>query len=247
MVLSSPKGIFIIGTDTGVGKTVIAGAIARFLVSQGVDVGVMKPIETGCRRRGGKLIPADGSYLRAAARVEDPLGLITPYPYQYPLAPWVASIREKRRIHFKKIRSAYEQLRRAHSFLIVEGVGGLLVPLTAKSDLLDLILFLELPVLLVARSGLGTINHTLLTIQYGSQQGLQFQGILLNRTTPQETLADKTNPETLRRRTGLPLLGCFPYFEKKGSREENIERSKSLFMKRRRREGRDFIAGLFWK
>lgn len=224
------KGLFVIGTDTGVGKTLIAGALARLLSSRGVDVGVMKPIETGCRCWKGALLPADGSYLRSAARTADPIHLIVPYRYKDPLAPWVASLREKRKIDFGKIVQAYDRLRRKHSFLIVEGVGGLLVPLTARFDLIDLILLLDLPVLLVARSGLGTLNHTLLTLRHGSQQGLRFLGALLNQNLPRKTLADRTNLESLRERIDVPLLGCFPYFDKLGTREKNIERSKELLM-----------------
>ena len=103
-----------------------------------------------------------------------------------------------------------------------------MVPLTQRFDLIDLILLLDLPVLLVARSGLGTLNHTLLTLRYGSEQGLRFLGVVLNQNRPRKTLADQTNLETLRERTDVSLLGGFPYFKKAGIREKNIERSKEL-------------------
>ena len=226
------RGLFVIGTDTGVGKTLIAGALARLLSSQGVDVGVMKPIETGCRLWKGDLLPADGAYLQSAARTTDSIDLDAPYRYRDPLAPWVASQREKRKIDFREIVQVYDRLRKRHSFLIVEGVGGLMVPLTQRFDLIDLILLLDLPVLLVARSGLGTLNHTLLTLRYGSEQGLRFLGIILNQNQPRKTLADQTNLETLRERTDASLLGRFPFFKKLGTREKNIERSKELLIEK---------------
>jgi dethiobiotin synthetase len=109
-------GIFITGTDTGVGKTFIAGALACQLRSEGIDVGVMKPIETGC---GSKRMPADAVYLKKAAMSTDSLELITPYRFRIPLAPWPASIKEKKKIEIKKILAAYEQLCARHAFMIV--------------------------------------------------------------------------------------------------------------------------------
>lgn len=225
------RGLFITGTDTGVGKTVSAAAIARAMVSMGIDVGIMKPVETGCRKRNGRLILSDALYLKTAARVSDPLEMITPYPFQAPLAPRAASLLEKTEIDLDTILIAYDQLRRRHSFLIVEGVGGLMVPLTAQADVSDLIRLFELPVLLVARSGLGTLNHTLLTLRYGACLGIRFIGILFNQTTPSSSLADKTNPATLAERTDVPLLGTLPYFEKSGNREKDIDQSVKLLVK----------------
>ena len=214
--LQMTGGIFITGTDTGVGKTFIAGALAHGLRSDGIDVGVMKPIETGC---GSKLIPADAVYLKKSANVNDPLDTIVPYRFKVALAPWPASIKERKKITLKKILSAYEQLRAQHAFMIVEGVGGLLVPITKQLDVVDLILAMHLPVLLVARSGLGTLNHTRLTIEYGKHRGISFVGIILNQakpsqgTLPFQTIADKTNPKILARKTDVPILGCVPYVQ----------------------------------
>lgn len=224
------SGLFITGTDTGVGKTVVSGAIARALSSAGINVGVMKPIETGCPQRNGRLKLSDALYLRAAAGVNDPIETITPYAYRNPLAPRAASLFEGNEINLEKILQAYDQLRRRHSFLIVEGLGGLLVPLTAQADLPDLIRLLDLPVLLVARSGLGTLNHSLLTLRHGSELGIRFAGIIFNQTTPFRSLADKTNPAVLAERTEIPLLGTFPYFRKSGKKEKDINRSEKLLM-----------------
>lgn len=204
------SGIFITGTDTGVGKTFIAGALARFLWAEGVDVGVMKPIETGCGR---KRIPADAIYLKKSAKVNDPIASITPYCFKDALAPWPASIKEKKKIEIKKILAAYERLCAKHSFMIVEGLGGLLVPITEQIDVVDLILAMKLPVLLVARAGLGTLNHTRLTLEYGRSRGISFIGIILNQTQPSQTIADKTNPGILAKKSNVPIIGCLPYIQ----------------------------------
>ncbi len=227
-----PNGLFIAGTDTGVGKTMIAGAIARVLCDAGVSVGVMKPIETGIAAgRHTVTQTTDGAYLMAAGRVTSSIKEVTPYTYRAPLSPAAAARIEGTPVRLDKILSVYRRLSAAHSFMIIEGIGGILTPLTARYDLLDLIRRLGLPVLLVARSGLGTLNHTLLTLRHAVD--LNFLGIVFNRLEPQATLADRTNPEILRGRTRVPFLGCFPYFEQAGTDERNIMRSVQALMKTR--------------
>lgn len=211
------RGVFITGTDTGVGKTFIAGALARGLRADGIDVGVMKPIETGVSTPGRNRQPVglsgadDASYLKRAAGVSDPIELISPYRFRYPLAPWPASIKEGKKIEIKKILTAYKKLAEKHSFMIVEGAGGLLVPITEHLDVVDLILAMKLPVLLVARAGLGTLNHTRLTIEYGKNRGILFVGIILNQAQPQKTLADQSNPLILSHKIDVPIIGSVPY------------------------------------
>ena len=257
------KGLFVTGTDTGIGKTMIAGAIARLLQSVGVDVGVMKPIETGRQRpsaggpsAGGltpfqaveegerkreQLIPDDASYLKLAAMVRDPITQIRPYRFRDPIAPWPASIRERRPIQVKKIISAYEKLQKNHSFVIIEGIGGLLVPITADFDLIHLIQAMSLPVLLVARSGLGTLNHTLLTIQHGERHGILFRGIILNQTQSVCTLADETNRTVLAKKTKIPLLGPVPFIKNWQKTDSGIEQAKAILF--RNKPIRDWILG----
>ena len=210
-----PAGLFIAGTDTGVGKTIIACAIARLLADHGMDVGVMKPVETGCRIRNGRLFPVDGAALKAAARSEAPLSTIAFYRYRLPVAPHAAAqIARRPVVDLSRVAQRFQTQRQKHAFMIVEGIGGLLVPLSAQYDLIDLILAFDLPVLLVARSGLGTLNHTLLTLRHGSDRGVRFIGAVLNQTTPRRTLADATNPAMLAERCALPVFS-FPYCERK--------------------------------
>jgi dethiobiotin synthetase len=204
------NGVFIAGTDTGVGKTTVACAMARLIAQEMGDVGVMKPVETGCRRKSGELIPADAQALKTASGTEDPMRRIAPYCYHAPLAPDAAARIEENPLRLDVILRAYERLHRRHPFLIVEGIGGLMTPLTPRLTVLDLIKRMELPVLLVARSGLGTLNHTLLSLHCGREAGLQFVGVVLNQTHPRRTLADRTNPEILSARIRVPIFH-FPH------------------------------------
>jgi len=223
------KGIFITGTDTGVGKTIVAGAIARYLVSNGTDCGVMKPIESGCRNEEGSLIPADGTYLKAAARSSDPIGLITPERFETPLSPYALTIQEnKEAVDLEKISERYQKLAALHRFMIVEGMGGLMVPLTAEHTLIDLIRLLNLPVLLVARNGLGTLNHTLLSLRYGQSRGITFLGVLLNRTSPTPELSEESNRMILAERCAVPVIGPLPYIEFKSDEEDQIAQSAKI-------------------
>lgn len=220
------KGIFITATDTGVGKTMVAGAIARHLLEKGIDCGVMKPIESGCRREGDRLTPSDGSYLNAAARSNDPIKLITPYRFETPLSPYALSIQENAEaVDIKKISAAYQELAKKHTFMIVEGMGGLMVPLTAEESLIDLIRLLKLPVLLVTRNGLGTLNHTLLSLRYGQQRGITFLGVVLNRPSPISEPSEESNVIILSERCSVPVIGPLPYIESSHDREQQIQQS----------------------
>ena len=214
---SPPAGLFIVGTDTGVGKTVVACAIARLLANHGVNVGVMKPVETGCRMRKGELFPADGAALKTAARSEAALSTITSDRYRLPVAPYTAARMARRPVvNLGRVLQRFQTERRQHDFMIIEGVGGLLVPLSAQRDLIDMILALDLPALLVAHSGLGALNHVLLTLRHGSDRGVRFTGVVLNHTTSRRTLADATNPAVLATRCRLPIFS-FPYFKWKSA------------------------------
>jgi dethiobiotin synthetase len=206
------RGIFITGTDTGVGKTYVAAGIAAALRSQGVNVGVMKPAETGCRMRSGALIPADAIRLGKAAGVHDSLPLINPYRFRKPLAPSVAAELEGKKIQVGRIMNAYRTLLRRHDFMIIEGAGGIMVPLSGDYLYLDLARAIGLPVAVVARPGLGTINHTLLTISILRERGLSIAGMVINYSDGRRPgLAEKTSPRVLEKISRVPVLGIVQY------------------------------------
>jgi len=204
-------GFFITGTDTGVGKTLIAGAIARALSLQGRRVGVMKPFESGCRRNGDTLVPADALYLRNMAGSQDDLALICPYAFERPLAPGVAARLEHVSISLEKVQEIYSQLSAQHDIMLVEGAGGLMVPISEEQLIIDVVRLLQLPLIIVARSALGTINHTLLTVREAQRAGIRVCGIILNKVSPEPDEAEATNPEVIRKFSSVPLLGQVPY------------------------------------
>lgn len=206
------KGIFVTGTDTGVGKTLVAGGIAALFRESGIDVGVMKPAESGCRRENGVLIPADAIFLKEMSGCRDELDLITPYALEHPLAPGLAAELERVHIRLEVIREAYFTLASRHEVVLVEGAGGMLVPLTSDLLMADLVKELGgLPLLVVTRTLLGTINHTLLTLYYIRREGMEVLGIVMNQTCPQYGLAESLNPRVLQQWGQSPFLGNLPF------------------------------------
>jgi len=203
-----PKGLFVTGTGTEVGKTVVTAALAHAFGRQGVDVGVAKPIATGCQRRNGKLISTDAKQLLRASGVKDPVEWVSPYRFKPPVAPSVVS--GKRGISFSRIDQAIRRLSDHHDLLLVEGIGGLLVPLDARRTVLDLAAHLKLPLLVVAHAGLGTLNHTLLTLEAARSRRLEVAGIILNQRSRAPSLAEQTNPKVLRKLSQVPILGVIP-------------------------------------
>ncbi|GMT46963.1 MAG: ATP-dependent dethiobiotin synthetase BioD [bacterium] len=215
------RGVFITGTDTGVGKTIVAAAITRALKMRGVNVGVMKPVETGCRMEGEKgLVPVDGAFLKYMAETDTPLSEITPYRFETPVAPMVASGIEGRVIRKEVILSTFEKISGNHDFMVVEGVGGLMVPVSRDFLVCDLVNLLDLSVIVVAGNTLGVINHTLLTVKAAENEGIRVAGVVINHTrSPRGDIAEDTNPQVLEKLLSVPVIGVFPYLEERSKEE----------------------------
>lgn len=209
----SAKGIFITGTDTGVGKTVVSAVIARLLRQRGIDVGVMKPVTSGCREVDGRLVSDDAELLCWAAGTDDSDRDTAPYLLRDPLAPSMAAERDGVRIDFHTIKAAHDRLAARHDFVIVEGAGGLMVPLAGGLLMADLAAQLHLPLLVVARPNLGTINHTLLTTYSARQMGLTVKGVIINNYPAHPGPAEEYAPHLLGSLCGAPVLGVFPAVE----------------------------------
>lgn len=202
-------GIFVTGTDTGVGKTEVGRAAVGLLRGEGLSVSVMKPIETGVGPEG----PLDALALREAAGVPDAIDLVCPHQFSLPAAPNVAAEEEGRNVDLPLIMSTYETLRAQRDFIWVEGAGGILVPVTDDFSMADLAKALALPVLLVARASLGTINHTLLSLAEIDRQNLECVGVVLSHSAQQTSEADLKNLGTLRKTLGPRLIGELPTLE----------------------------------
>ncbi len=199
------KGVFITGTDTGVGKTMATLVLGALMKDQNIDVGVMKPIQCGGE---------DAALLKIMLGIEDSLEEINPYFVKEPLSPNGAFARQKIVIRINKIISGYTKLSARHEFMLVEGAGGLLVPLKKDYFIADLIKDLDLDVVIVSRLGLGTINHTLLTINQARSSGLNVRGVIFNQTknhTP--GVPEETNPDIIRTFGKVPVLGMIPYLK----------------------------------
>lgn len=207
------KGIFITGTDTGVGKTVAAAVIARILRDRGINVGVMKPVTSGCVETDGKRQSEDARLLAFGARLDPDDPDIAPYCLAAPLAPSVAASMEGTRIDFGQIHDAYQRLAARHDFMVVEGAGGLMVPLAGGLMVADLIGRLALPVLVIARPDLGTVNHTVLTCFAAKQIGLDVRGVVINNYPENPDRAAESAPHLIGSLSGVPLLGVFPHID----------------------------------
>jgi dethiobiotin synthetase len=204
-------GLFITGTDTGVGKTVIAGAIANWFRSRQSRVAVCKPCATGCERRREGLVSEDAEFLAACADSPHPLDLICPQRFAEPLAPAVAAERAGVKLDWESINRSLRLMSQNAQSMIVEGVGGLMVPMDEKHTLLDVIKWLRLPVIVVARPALGTINHTLLTLQMLRACGLKPAGVVINRYPAERaSVAEETNPRAIERWGKAPVLCIVP-------------------------------------
>ncbi len=224
------KGIFITGTDTGVGKTVVAGGLACALKREGIDVGVMKPVQTGCIETADGLIAADTNFLIDLSGVKDDIGLITPYRFKEPLAPSVAAEIEDREIDIEKIISSYNILTRIHDSIILEGAGGILSPVWKDFLFIDLIKRLSVPIIIVARIGLGTINHTLLTVRCAQDNGIEIIGIIFNHTNNiKDGIAERTNPDIIKRLCNIPILGILPFINSLNTEEVKTDNLCNIF------------------
>lgn len=207
------NGIFITGTDTGVGKTLVACGLAALLKECGYHVGVMKPAETGCAERDGQLFPQDAYFIKEASGCSEPLEKICPYRLRDPLAPSIAAEREGVKIDISLLEKIYGEISSAHDITLVEGAGGLLVPILPSFTYTDLARLLKLPLLVVATNRLGVINHLLLTLEHASCRGLRVLGYVFNHLDDQPSLAADTNQEVLFSLTVVPYLGEIPYIE----------------------------------
>jgi dethiobiotin synthetase len=205
------RGLFVTGTDTGVGKTLAACALLHALSARGIQAHPMKPIAAGdAPHRGRRANPDTLALMLAAGLGADSLDEITPVLLAEPIAPHIAAAREGRAISLDPVRAAYERVRGRSSFVVVEGVGGFLVPLGGDIDTVDLAQAFRLPVVLVVGLRLGCLNHALLTERAIEASGLPFAGWIANLLDPAMLAVDE-NLAALRERLPGPLLGCLPH------------------------------------
>lgn len=214
------KGIFVIGTDTNIGKTIVACGIASALKKRNIDVGVMKPFATSHKRYSSMFGSEDVAKLAEAAKVTDPEEVINPYFYKIGTAPYLAarmSGRSPPRMGFalEKLR----QLSKKHEFLVVEGIGGIMVPLSRTETLLDFVKIAGIPVIIVGSSKLGTINHILLTFHACQNRGVRVSAIVINKTPRNPSKVQYQLRSILSSLTGVKKVIEIPRFHDRESLE----------------------------
>lgn len=207
------RGIFVTGTDTGAGKTIVSAVIARLAALSGLKTAVMKPVTSGCISRNGVRISEDAELAACGAGITALPPESTPYLLEAPLAPSVSAEKEGIRIDLEKIAADYATLTAANDFTVVEGAGGLMVPLAGGLLVADLIRRLDLPVIVAARPGLGTVNHTLLTCFAARQMGITVTGVIICGFPDAPDEAEASAPHLIGSLSGAPLLGIFPRIE----------------------------------
>ena len=218
------KQIFITGTDTGVGKTTVSEALAFILKQKGHSVGYFKPVETGCEKR------CEDAYSLSKITNQN-LDEILCYSFKEPLAPLVAERLENKKINIEKIKTHFENLKEKYEYLIVEGAGGILVPITEQNGkiytYLDLLKMFNIPSVIVSRAGLGTINHTTLTVRV--MKDLEIKGIIMNGFSRNPDISQKTNPQIIEEMTKIPVIAKI--LEGENPFEESIKNLKKIIWK----------------
>jgi dethiobiotin synthetase len=205
------KGIFITGTDTGVGKTTIAAGIAWVLKKRGIDVGVMKPFATADRKFSTKYRSHDTALLATAAGANEPDKMLNPFFFPMAASPLMA-YREigRHSVNIGRAISALKKLAKNHQFLIVEGIGGIMVPLTNKESVASFIMKIDLPVVIVSQPMLGTLNHTLLTVMACRHFGLNLKGIIINKMPKKPTVIERKTPRIIEKLSSVKVIGVVP-------------------------------------
>ena len=202
------RGVFVTGTDTSVGKTMVAAGLVGLLKKEGIDVGVMKPVASGAIEcDSGQLISQDVEMLVRFSGAKDSWELINPYCLATPVTPALAAKIEGIGIDLDRIKQCFEAISVEHKFIVVEGAGGVMTPLSDNLVVADLIRFLDLPAIIVSRPDQGTINHTLLTIECLRNRQLKALGFFFNRFPDFPNLAESTNAEIVTTVSGVPHLG----------------------------------------
>ena len=209
------QGVFITGTDTGVGKTVVSAALLSMLRSSGMDAVPMKPVQTGAKQVDGRWRSPDLDFCLAMAGLQPgPLeyARMAPCCFARACSPHLAAAVAGRRISLRRVAACFRALKARHAMVIVEGAGGVCVPIQGRQTMLDLMSVLDLPVVVVARPGLGTINHTLLTLHGLRRAQVRVQGVVFNTTRPGGSgYIERDNIKTIARLGAVRVLGRLPF------------------------------------
>lgn len=222
------QGIFVTGTDTGVGKTVVTAGILRWLRNQAIDAVPMKPVQTGGIPGRDRLVAPDLEFLISASGIRPDgheLELMSPYIYQPACSPHLAGRMAQQYPELSKIKDCADELLKNHQALVVEGAGGVMTPINESFTMLDLMKMLAYPVVLVSRFGLGTINHTLMSLQALRTYEIRTVGVVFNHTLPtrpEDQLIEDDNPGAIAQFGKVTVLGKVRYLNNLSLKSEDI-------------------------
>jgi len=205
------KSLFITGTDTDVGKTYVAAGLAVTLRKMGIDVGIMKPYAAGTPQKKG-FKSEDVEILSRAAQVSDPEKLMNPQFFEMAASPYTASKNLKVKVKVDSVLSNFKKLSKLHSMLLVEGMGGIMTPILKNYFVTDLIKEMKLPAVIVTRTKIGTVNHTIMTCKMCEKYKIPIKGIIINNFDS-DGYQVKDLTRDLKSLTGVPVLGTIPYIE----------------------------------
>jgi dethiobiotin synthetase len=221
------KSYFVTATDTGVGKTAITASLAACMKKRGIDVGVMKPIATGIPQKSG-FRSSDVSFLVESSGVKDSEDMVNPIFLPLPVSPYDACKNLGLTINVDIIKEKFENLRKSHELVLVEGIGGILTPITESLFVADVIKMLGLETIIVTRSTLGTLNHTMLTVNACKQYGISIKGIIINCHDAKGGPEEKNAPSTIYELSKIPILGVVPFikdYQKIEMMNESVEKN----------------------
>ncbi len=206
------RGIFITGTGTGVGKTAVAAGLAWALRRRKINVGVMKPFATANRVFSKKYKSHDTAILAKAAGVDDPDNELNPFFYSVAASPLLAwQLKREPSASIEQALQVLQNLAKKHDFMIVEGIGGIMVPLTENESVADFARRAGLPSVIVTTPVIGTLNHTLLTVMACKEFGVNIRGIIVNKMPKKPNVAEQKAPEMIERLTGIRILGILSF------------------------------------
>jgi len=216
------KAYFITGTDTGVGKTSITVGLAGSMHKIGVDVGVMKPIATGYPNKTG-FRSSDVTKLVEVTSIKDPENLINPVFLPLPTSPYDATKILELSVDMPLIFEQFKKLLSLHEILLVEGIGGIMTPITKNFFVADMIKGMGIDVIIVTRATIGTLNHTVMTCKICKDYGIKIRGLVINNFDEKGTPAEKNAPSTLYELTNIPILGTIPFIKDLNDTEKLVE------------------------
>ena len=209
--ISHMKSLFVTGTDTDVGKTYVTAGLAVYLRKSGVDIGVMKPFAAGTKQKTG-FKSEDVEILVNASETNDPENLVNPQFFPIPASPYTAWKNLKIKPNVRSILSGFKELKKLHEMVLVEGMGGIMTPILKDYFVSDLIKDMKIPSVIVCRTKVGTINHTIMTIKMCEKYRIPLTGIIIN-DFDSDGYKVKELTRDLKSLTGVPILGSIPFID----------------------------------